>query len=58
VLNSNNKNIKMYKHYTCDDCDADFKVKHELDESYYDVNFCPFCGAQIDGEEEDPEDNE
>ena len=48
----------MYKHYTCDDCDADFKVKHNLDEKYYEVNFCPFCGGVIEAEEDDIDDDE
>ena len=45
----------MYKLYTCDSCDARFKIKHELDDSYYVVNFCPFCGAQVDDENESEE---
>ena len=47
----------MQKAYKCDSCEADFKIKHTQDESYYDVNFCPFCGAQID-EEQETEDTE
>ena len=41
----------MTEHYTCNHCDAEFKIKHDLDSSYYEVTFCPFCGADI--EEED-----
>ena len=39
-------------HYNCDSCDADFKIKHSLDNSFYEVNFCPFCGGEIDNEEQ------
>ena len=35
------------KQYHCDHCDAEFKIKHTLDEAYYEVNFCPFCGGEI-----------
>ena len=39
------------KHFICDECDGDFRVKHE-------IHFCPFCGAQIDKEEDDEEQDE
>jgi len=48
----------MQKSYQCDNCDADFKVKHNLDEKYYEVNFCPFCGGVIEAEEDDIDDDE
>ena len=44
-------------HYKCGSCDADFKIKHSLDPSYYEVNFCPFCGGEIDNEEEEESDD-
>ena len=43
----------MKNHYICETCEADFEVKHEMDESFYEVHFCPFCGAQVNKEEED-----
>lgn len=42
----------MLKLYTCNECDAEFKIKHELDDDYYEVNFCPFCGKEIWEEDE------
>ena len=48
----------MRKHFTCDECDADFKINSNLDEEYYEVHFCPFCGAQITDEEDEEEDYE
>ena len=44
-------------HYVCGSCEADFKLKHSLEESYYEVNFCPFCGGEIDNEEEEESDD-
>jgi len=43
----------MKNHYICETCEADFEVKHEMDESFFEVHFCPFCGAQVNKEEED-----
>lgn len=44
--------VKTSKH-TCSTCNAEFSIKHGMDQSYYDVYFCPFCGAGIDDEDED-----
>jgi len=43
----------MTTKYTCENCDADFKIKHTMDETYYEVNFCPFCGSSIEENEDD-----
>lgn len=48
----------MTEHYTCSSCEAEFKIKHKLDPSYYEVNFCPFCGGTIEEEEWDDDDRE
>lgn len=29
-----------------------------MEEEYYEVNFCPFCSAQIDDEKDEEEDHE
>lgn len=47
----------MQKQYQCGNCDAEFKIKHTLDDNYYEVNFCPFCGAEIEEEEDDETDD-
>jgi DNA-directed RNA polymerase subunit RPC12/RpoP len=45
--------------YNCDTCDAEFKIKYDLDEAFFYVNFCPFCGHEIDDtDEEEVEDYE
>jgi len=30
----------------CDDCDAKYKIKHDMDDNYI-PRYCPFCGADI-----------
>lgn len=42
----------MQRQYTCNECEAEFKLKHTLDETFYEVNFCPFCGKEIWEEDE------
>lgn len=32
----------------CDDCEASFELKHDLDENYYSVTYCPFCATKLD----------
>lgn len=43
----------QYKHYECVECDAVFKIKHDLETDYYQVCHCPFCGAGIDEDQID-----
>lgn len=40
----------MIQSFECHECEAEFTVKHKLDASYYQINYCPFCGAQVDEE--------
>jgi len=35
------------KHHECIECDAVFKIKHDLEEHHYKVEFCPFCGDKM-----------
>jgi len=37
---------------TCDSCDAEFKLSHSMDEDYYNITYCPFCGEEFNHEEE------
>jgi len=41
------------KHIECFGCDAVFKIKYDLDENYYKIKHCPFCGSEMDLDEED-----
>ena len=36
----------------CESCDSEFKIKHSMDSSLYKIEFCPFCGNQINNDEE------
>lgn len=33
------------KHFECDSCEAVFNIKHDMDDEYYQVQHCPFCGV-------------
>ena len=48
----------MRKILQCEDCEASFEIKHDLEERYYTISFCPFCSAEITLEDdlEDEED--
>ena len=37
----------------CESCEAEFRIKHSLDERYYYITFCPFCGSDLDNDLED-----
>jgi predicted RNA-binding Zn-ribbon protein involved in translation (DUF1610 family) len=39
------------KHEFCIECEAEFKVRFDMDDERYVVLFCPFCGADIEQEE-------
>jgi len=47
-----------HQHFECVECDAVFKIKFDLDENYYVVTHCPFCGAEIDEDQHEDFDNE
>ncbi len=32
----------------CDSCDAEFKINHNMDDEYYEIKYCPFCGEELD----------
>ena len=34
----------------CESCDAEFNIKHHLEPRLYKIEFCPFCGEDIDTE--------
>jgi hypothetical protein len=42
----------MHKLITCLLCDAEFNIRHSMDDKHYRVEFCPFCGEILDTEEE------
>ena len=32
----------------CDSCEAEFIIKHTMDERQYKIMYCPFCKSDID----------
>ena len=47
----------MRKILQCEDCEASFEIKHDLDDNYYEISYCPFCASKITLED-DLEDEE
>ena len=46
------------KEYSCYHCDAVFKIKTLSDEDMYPVYYCPYCGGDIEDDNNDEEDIE
>ena len=43
----------------CKDCNATFRIKHNLNLARYEIGFCSFCGSEdIDMEDEYDEEEE
>lgn len=42
----------MHKAITCLLCEAEFNIRYDMDTDHYKVEFCPFCGEDLDTEEE------
>lgn len=34
----------------CESCDSEFKIKHSMDNRLYIIEYCPFCGEDLDKE--------
>jgi hypothetical protein len=32
----------------CESCEAEFRTKHTMDDHYYSVKFCVFCGETVE----------
>tara|TARA_B100000029_G_scaffold364627_1_gene357830 strand:- start:596 stop:751 length:156 start_codon:yes stop_codon:yes gene_type:complete len=37
----------------CESCEAEYKIKHNMDDTYYKALYCPFCSATIEEDWED-----
>ena len=46
------------QHHECVECDGVFKINFDLDEDHYKVEFCPFCGAHMDADQQDEYEDE
>ena len=42
----------MHKVILCPACEAEFTIKHNLDEDHYRVEYCPFCGDTLETDED------
>lgn len=40
--------IIVSKTIECEECEAKFKIKHDMSDRYYVVSFCAFCGAELE----------
>ena len=47
----------MPEHHSCFDCDEEFTVR-SVYESESEISFCPFCGSELELEEDDDFDGE
>ena len=48
----------MNKLIVCESCEAEYKIYHDMNDLYYIVLHCTFCGANLSKELEDPRYNE
>jgi uncharacterized CHY-type Zn-finger protein len=40
----------MHKNIFCSSCEADFTIRHDMNDDYYRVEHCPFCGDTLEGD--------
>jgi uncharacterized paraquat-inducible protein A len=40
------------KHVECNNCDAVFKINHDMDDMFYQVKYCPFCQEPLDDDQD------
>jgi hypothetical protein len=38
----------MHKNIFCASCEADFTIRHDMDDDHYRVEHCPFCGDALE----------
>lgn len=51
----------MHKIIYCASCEAEFNLRHSMDDVHYVVEYCPFCGEMLEDDIEyefDIEDDE
>jgi len=42
----------MHKLIVCLFCEAEYNLKHSMDENVYNIKYCPFCGEETEDPEE------
>lgn len=40
--------IVVSKTIECEECEAHYKVKHDMSDRHYVVSFCAFCGEELE----------
>ena len=40
--------IIIKKTVECEECEAEYKVRHDMSDRHYVVTFCSFCGTELD----------
>tara|TARA_Y100000310_G_scaffold76257_2_gene72722 strand:- start:63 stop:218 length:156 start_codon:yes stop_codon:yes gene_type:complete len=50
----------MKQVFACEYCESDCIIKHDMDEEYYNILYCPFCGKEFtdDNYQDEIEDND
>ena len=43
----------MKEKLSCIHCEAVFTISHDMDENYFEITMCPFCGGEASIEEDD-----
>ena len=39
----------------CESCEAEFSIKHNMENRLYKIEYCPFCGEELNNEEMEDE---
>ena len=42
----------------CESCEAEFQLKHSMEERIYIIKYCPFCGEEFSQDEKFKDDME
>ena len=40
------------KEILCESCEAVFRIQHDMEEHYYSISHCPFCGDELNSSED------
>ena len=42
----------MHKIIVCVSCEAEFTIRHDMDDDHYRIGYCPFCGEAMEEDED------
>jgi len=42
----------MKKLIVCESCDVEYTIQYDMEEEYYKITYCPFCGESISNNED------